>query len=180
VNAWAPGSYSLTYNVQDSTLLKATPVTRTVRVVDTQPPTLEYHQVSAWPADQTMRSFTLADCVTANDVCDGWANSNTGTILSIYSDEPEDAPGDSDGSTSGDIAITGKSSFSLRAERRSDGDGRVYGVNFQLKDKTGNVRNGLCRIIVPPAEGGTSIDNGPEAGYTVSAPPPTLASRAKP
>jgi large repetitive protein len=181
VNAWARGSYTLTYNVQDSTLLKATPITRTVEVVDTRPPTLEYRQVFVWPADQGMRSFTLSDCVTANDVCDGWANANNGTILSIYSDEPEDAPGDGDGSTLEDIIITGKSSFRVRAERQSNGNGRVYGVRFELKDLTGNARTGLCHIQVPPAEGGTADDDGPGAGYTVLPPPPaSLASRPAP
>jgi hypothetical protein len=181
VNAWVPGSYPLTYNVQDSTLLKATPLTRTVRVIDTQAPTVEYHPMSVWPPDQGMRKFTLSDCVTTNDVCDGWNNANNGTILSIYSDELEDASGDGDGSTLGDIVITGKSAFSLRAERQSDGNGRVYGVLFELKDLTGNVRTGLCHIQVPTAEGGTASNDGASAGYTVSAPPPSpLASRTEP
>ncbi|MDY7229082.1 immunoglobulin-like domain-containing protein [Hyalangium rubrum] len=181
VNAWVLGSYPITYNVQDSTLLKAPTLTRTVQVVDTQGPTLTYRQVSVTPADQTMRNFTLADCVTANDVCDGWSNANNGTILSIYSDEPEDASGDSDGSTVQDIVITGRSSFRLRAERQSNGNGRVYGVRFELKDLAGNARPGLCQITVPSAAGrGVPADDGAGAGYTVSAPSPTLASRGTP
>jgi hypothetical protein len=180
VNAWALGTYPLTYNVADSTLLKATPLTRTVHVVDTQAPTLEYRQLAATPADQTMRSFTLADCATANDTCDGWANVNNGTILSIYSDEPEDAPDSSDGSTVQDIVITGKNSFQLRAERQEGGNGRVYGVRFELKDLTGNSRAGLCRIVVPAADVSTADDNGAGAGYTVNAPPATVASLGKP
>ncbi len=180
VNAWARGSYSLTYNVEDSTRLRATPLTRTVEVVDTQPPTIEYREVIVSPADQALRSFSLADCVTANDTCDGFASANNGTILSIYSDEPEDAPGDSDGSTLGDIAITGRSSFQLRAERQSDGDGRVYGVTFELKDRTGNARTGLCRIRVPATEGGTANDNGAGAGYTVAPPPSEPLAHAQP
>jgi hypothetical protein len=180
VNAWALGTYPITYNVQDSALLKATSITRTVQVVDTQGPTLEYRQVAVRPADQTMRSFTLADCATANDSCDGWANVNNGTILSIYSDEPEDAPDGSDGSTGQDIVITGRSSFQLRAERREGGNGRVYGVRFELKDITGNSRGGLCRIVVPAGELSTADDNGAEAGYTVTAPPATVASLGAP
>lgn len=172
VNPWTVGTYTLTFNVQDSTLLKAAPVTRTVQVADTQAPTLEYRTVSASPADQTMRNFTLADCVNASDQCDGWTNANNGTILSIYSDEPEDAPDSSDGSTTGDIVITGQSAFSVRAERQSGGDGRVYGVRFALQDQAGNTREGLCRIQVPPSDGGTATDSGPEAGYTVNAPAP--------
>jgi len=180
VNAWAVGTYPLTYNVQDSALHAAPSITRTVHVVDTQGPTLEYRQLAATPADQTMRSFTLSDCVTANDACDGWANANNGTILSIYSDEPEDAPDSSDGSTVQDIVITGKSTFQLRAERQSGGNGRVYGVRFALKDLTGNTRAGLCRISVPAAEMTTGEDNGAEAGYTVNAPPQPVASLSAP
>lgn len=177
VNAWARGTYALTYNVQDSTLLKATPVSRIVQVVDTQAPTFDFHDVTVSPADQTMHSYSLADCVTATDACDGYALVNNGTILSIYSDEPEDAAGDSDGSTTGDIVITGKSTFQVRAERQSDGDGRVYGVAFELKDQTGNARTGVCRIRVPTTDGGTATDSGAEAGYTVMAPPPVASAR---
>ena len=180
VNAWAVGTYPLTYNVQDSALHAAPSITRTVHVVDTQGPTLEYRTVAATPADHTMRNFTLSDCVTANDSCDGWANANNGTILSIYSDEPEDAPDDSDGSTAQDVVITGKSTFQLRAERRANGNGRVYGVRFELKDLTGNTRPGLCRINVPAADMNTAEDNGADAGYTVSAPPRTVASLSNP
>jgi len=180
VNAWAVGTYPLTYNVQDSALHAAPSITRTVHVVDTQGPTLEYRTVAATPADHTMRNFTLSDCVTANDSCDGWANANNGTILSIYSDEPEDAPDDSDGTTAQDIVITSKSTFQLRAERRANGNGRVYGVRFELKDLTGNTRPGLCRINVPAADMNTAEDNGADAGYTVSAPPRTVASLSNP
>jgi hypothetical protein len=180
VNAWVRGSYSLTYNVEDSSRLKATPLTRTVEVVDTQPPTIEYHEVIVSPADQVLRGFSLADCVTANDTCDGFAPANNGTILSIYSDEPEDAPGDGDGGTLGDIVITGRSSFQVRAERQSGGDGRVYGVAFELKDRTGNTRTGLCQIRVPATEGVPANDNGAGAGYTVTAPPSEPLASAEP
>ncbi|WP_224241530.1 immunoglobulin-like domain-containing protein [Hyalangium gracile] len=172
VNAWARGNYTLTYNVQDSALLKAATLTRTVQVVDTQAPTLECRENNVWPADQAMRNFSLSDCVTATDACDGFALPNNGTILSIYSDEPEDAVDSSDGSTTEDIVITGKSTFKLRAERRSDGDGRVYGVLFELKDQTGNARTGLCKVHVPLTEGGLATDSGSASGYTVVPPPP--------
>jgi streptogramin lyase len=180
VNAWTLGTYALTYNVQDSALHSAPSVTRSVHVVDTQGPTFEYRQLAATPADQTMRGFSLSDCVTANDSCDGWANVNNGTILSIYSDEPEDAPDSSDGSTAQDIVITGRNTFQLRAERQEGGNGRVYGVRFSLKDLSGNSRVGLCRISVPGAEVSVAQDNGEAAGYTVTAPPSTVASLGAP
>ncbi len=182
VNAWSRGTYTLTYAVQDSTPLKATPITRTVQVADTKAPTLTYREITLWPGDHAMRNFSLGDCVTASDACDGGASANNGTITSIYSDEPEDVAGNSDGVTLEDIVITGKSSFKLRSERNKDGDGRVYGVNFELKDQTGNVRVGLCRIRVPAAQGQTAQDSGAGAGYTVLPPPPPapLATRTNP
>ncbi|WP_224368858.1 immunoglobulin-like domain-containing protein [Hyalangium versicolor] len=179
VNAWTRGSYAITYNVQDSTLLKAPSVTRTVQVVDTVPPTVDCRENIVWPADQSMKSFSLADCVTATDACDGYAIPNNGTILSISSDEPEDVAGDSDGSTTGDIVITGKSTFSVRAERRSDGDGRVYAVTFVLKDQSGNARTGQCKIRVPVADGGLASDSGSSAGYSVQAPQQVASSSAR-
>jgi large repetitive protein len=168
VNAWVPAAYTVTLNVQDGTGLKAPTLTRTVTVADTQAPVLEYRQVVLSPANHGLHTLSLDNCATANDRCDGWADINSGTIVSIYSDEPEEAPGDSDGATLQDIVISGKNTFSVRAENQSGGNGRVYGVNFTLKDRTGNVREGLCRIQVP-AESGTAVDNGPGSGYTVKA-----------
>jgi hypothetical protein len=178
VNAWARGSYTLTYNVQDGTPNKATPVTRTVQVVDTQAPTLEYHDITLTPADAALHGYSLADCVTANDTCDGYANANSGTILAISSDEPEDADGDVDGSTTGDVVITGASTFQVRAERRSDGDGRVYSVLFQLKDQSGNVRTGTCHVSVPLNDTTVARDSGTSAGYTAVVPQTLAASSA--
>ncbi|SEU16475.1 immunoglobulin-like domain-containing protein [Stigmatella erecta] len=180
VNAWVPATYQVTLNVQDGTGLKAPTLTRTVTVADTQAPVLEYRQVVLSPANHGMHTLSLDNCATANDRCDGWADINTGSIVSIYSDEPEEAPGDGDGATLQDIVITGKNTFSVRAESQSGGNGRVYGVNFTLKDRTGNTREGLCKIQVP-AEGSTAVDNGPGSGYTVQASTTaSLASRVTP
>lgn len=180
VNAWVPATYKVTLNVQDGTGLKAPTLTRTVTVADTQAPVLTYRQVVLSPANHGMHTLSLDNCATANDRCDGWSDINTGNIVSIYSDEPEEAPGEGDGTTLQDIVITGKNTFSVRAERQSGGNGRVYGVNFTLKDRAGNTRAGLCTIQVP-AEGGTAVDNGPGSGYTVTAPAEApLASRVTP
>ena len=73
----------------------------------------------------------------------------------------------------------GSSSFRLRAERQSEGDGRVYGVNFEVKDRAGNARQGLCRFFVPAATG-TAADSGPGTGYTVAlSQQPSLARAAE-
>ncbi|ADO70142.1 immunoglobulin-like domain-containing protein [Stigmatella aurantiaca] len=177
VNAWLPATYQVTLNVQDGSGHKAPTLTRTVNVADTQAPTLEYRQVVLSPATHGLHNLTLDNCATANDRCDGWADINNGTIVSIYSDEPEEAPGEGDGTTLQDIVITGKNAFSVRAERQTGGNGRVYGVNFTLKDRAGNTREGLCKIQVPATEGSTATDDGPSGGYTVKAPAASKMAR---
>ncbi|NOT00185.1 MAG: hypothetical protein HOP29_06115 [Phycisphaerales bacterium] len=123
-----------------------------------------------WPPNHKYRMFQLSDCaVTVVDGCDGTLDVDwSGTIDSIYSDEPENAKGDGDGSTRYDIVILGRSWFMLRAERGNAGNGRVYGISFTVGDKSGNVTPAVCRVRVPHDQSGApAIDDGPAAGYTV-------------
>jgi hypothetical protein len=93
-----------------------------------------------WPPDRKMHSFTLADFVSALDACDNPINVNTaGTITSITSNEPE----------ADDIAITGSSSFEVRADRDGSGRGRVYEISFSVLDASGNSAAGLYVVRVP-------------------------------
>jgi hypothetical protein len=163
-----PGSYSVTYQVTDPSGHTST-ATRPLRVVDSQAPSLSMTQVDMWPPNHSMHSFTLADCVSVHEVCDSTLDINAaGTITSIYSDEPEDVTGNGDGHTVGDIALTGTSSFQLRAERQGKGNGRVYGVNFQVKDASGNTSQGTCLFTVPHDQSGAAaVNDGPGSGYSV-------------
>jgi hypothetical protein len=123
-----------------------------------------------WPPNHTMRSFHLSDCASAADNCAGSVDIDAqGTIISIYSDEPEDANGNGDGHTLGDIVVTGNSSFSIRSERQGQGNGRVYGVNFVVTDGSGNPRTATCRFAVPHDQSCSSpVDDGAGSGYTVT------------
>ncbi|HEY8208091.1 MAG TPA: hemolysin, partial [Myxococcaceae bacterium] len=145
--------------------------TGTVTVQDTSAPQVSVSPVmQLWPPNHTMRSFHLSDCASAADNCAGSVDIDAqGTIISIYSDEPEDANGNGDGHTLGDIVVTGNSSFSIRSERQGQGNGRVYGVNFVVTDGSGNPRTATCRFAVPHDQSCSSpVDDGAGSGYTVT------------
>jgi hypothetical protein len=164
----APGSYVITYDAVDLCGHEAPVKTRKAHVVDTLPPEVTiFSPVELWPSNHDYRTLTLADCVAAMDACDGRIDVDEfGTILSIYSDEPENATGD--GNTMDDIVIVDDHSFRLRAERRGGGNGRVYGVTFILSDSVGNEVQETCRFVVPHDQSGDgAVDDGPGAGYTV-------------
>jgi hypothetical protein len=71
------------------------------------------------------------------DTCSGTENINeVGQIVAIHSDEPDvmhlfDPPHD--------MVILGPSSFKLRSQNRLLGNGRVYEIEFTVRDSHGNV-----------------------------------------
>ena len=171
VNASQPGVYTLGYGVTDGAGNSATQ-TRTVTVADTTPPQVTVAPaVQIWPPNHSMLSLRLSDCASVTDACGGDGDIDAmGTITSVYSDEPEDALGNGDGHTTGDIVITGNATFALRAEREGRGNGRVYGVSFTVTDGSGNTRAATCQFAVPHDQSGTpAVDDGSSAGYTVPA-----------
>jgi hypothetical protein len=171
VNTAAAGTYTLTYSVQDAAGLSAS-VTRTVTVEAPQSCSAISVQPAReiWPPNHKMWSFNLSECAAVVNPCGAPVDINAvGTITSIYSDEVEDAQGNGDGSTLQDIVITGPSSFKLRAERQGKGNGRVYGVNFQVTDSSGNTQAATCKFVVPHDQSGRgATDDGAAAGYTVT------------
>jgi hypothetical protein len=87
------------------------------------------------------------------------------TIARVTSDEPENGPGD--GNTTNDIVIAANcKSVKLRAERKNNGNGRVYTVTFKVTDAAGNVSTAMAKVTVPHAQNGpAAVDDGPQ--YTV-------------
>jgi hypothetical protein len=173
VDVNTPGTYVVTYNATDACGNPATEVTRTVTVVDTTPPAVTIGAApQLWPPNHQYETLNLSDCAaTLEDACEGPLDINAaGTILSIYSDEAEDAKGVGDGNTSDDIVILGPSSFKVRVERDGKGNGRVYGINFTVADDAGNETTATCFVGVPHDQSGKPAeDDGPDAGYTVCA-----------
>ena len=145
--------------------------TGVVTVLDTTPPEVVVAEpLELWPPNHKYVSFDLSDCAAvADDNCDyDLLDVDTdGVITSISSDEVEDAAGNGDGKTTDDIVITGDSSFAVLAEREGTGNGRVYTVNFEVADLSGNVTEASCQVTVPhDMSGDVAVDDG--AVYTVT------------
>jgi len=86
----------------------------------------------------------------AIDRCD----SRPGVVLvSVTSSEPDDAAGESDGRTAGDIVGadigTPDPEVEVRAERAGDGLGRTYEFTYSATDASGNMSSGLAVVVVP-------------------------------
>jgi len=94
--------------------------------------------------------------VTVTDAC----SSPSVVLDSITSSELDDAPGSSDGNTSGDIqgAAPGTADFAfqLRAERDGAGGGRFYRVTYSAIDSAGNRSASSALILVPHDQGGVT------------------------
>lgn len=166
VDTSEPGLYIVSYHATDLCGNTGTPVTRDVEVVDTLPPSVvEGIAVELWPPNHDYWNLSLADCV--RDLCEINLDINAvGQILSICSDEPENANGD--GNTLDDIVILSNSEFMLRAERQGGSNGRVYGITFEISDSAGNGTTDTCLIGVPHDQSGAlPSDDGSGAGYTV-------------
>ncbi len=71
------------------------------------------------------------------------------TLVSVTSNEPDNAPGDADGNTVNDVVVDSDTSFRLRAERSETGTGRVYTVTYRATDACGNVTVRSATITVP-------------------------------
>jgi predicted extracellular nuclease len=118
--------------------------------LDQTPPTLSV-SVSPnvlWPPNH--KYVTVNATVSVSDNVDP---SPTVTLLSVTSNEPDDAPGDGDGNTTGDILIVDDFTFRLRAERSGSGSGRVYTITYQATDAHGNTTSTSATVTVPHSRG---------------------------
>ena len=121
---------------------------------DTTPPqaALSITPTVLWPPNHRMVPVRVEWIVT--DACDP---SPQVTLISATSSEPDDAPGNGDGNTTGDIqgASLGTPDplVMLRAERSGDGPGRVYTLTYVARDASGNTASALGIVTVPHDEG---------------------------
>lgn len=143
-----------------------------VTVRDTTPPQVMCTSDLAmlWPPNHDMRTVRLyiAGTDAVSDPRDFVLQSVT-----LRSDEPDDAAGNGDGATTGDVDgadgyaapvnITARFTFDasigergawvatvqLRAERAGSGDGRCYTIDVAARDSSGNPATTSCCIVVP-------------------------------
>ncbi|HJH27350.1 MAG TPA: hypothetical protein C5S37_11435 [Methanophagales archaeon] len=168
------GTTTVTFTATDDAGNSAS-CTTTVTVIDTTLPVItpSGEQIVLWPPNHKYRTVEISDCViSVTDICDAGVGIDDIVITSVSSDEPEDAQGKGDGKTVDDIVIVDSQTVELRAERQGDGNGRVYTINFEVTDASGNTETGSCTVWVPHDQesGSTAIDDGASAGYTVSYP----------
>lgn len=101
-----------------------------------------------WPADHKLVPITVT--VKAQDSRSGPAGFS---LVSVTSNELDDAPAGGDGATTGDIRdfVLGTADVAgqLRAERLGSGNGRVYTLEYVGRDAAGNERTCTTTVTVP-------------------------------
>jgi predicted extracellular nuclease len=70
-------------------------------------------------------------------------------LVSVTSNEPDNAPGDGDGSTTRDVVVDDEDTFRLRAERDENGTGRIYTITYRATDDCGNTATDDAIVTVP-------------------------------
>jgi hypothetical protein len=156
-----PGVYEFQLTVTDTNGASASDnVVVTIR--DTTPPNLlvSLSPNSLWPPNHKMVDITAN--ITVTDACDAHP---TVKLVSISSNEPANSTGD--GNTSPDISGatfgTDDRTFQLRAERKGNGNGRVYTVTYSAQDASGNTAQQIATVTVAHDQG--------VSDYTVDASP---------
>ncbi|HEX5602029.1 MAG TPA: immunoglobulin domain-containing protein [Pyrinomonadaceae bacterium] len=132
--------------------------------------TLIKNSATVWPPNHQYQTFNVSDFVaSANAGCGGGDITNSVVIQKVTSDEPEDSATGGDGNTLNDIVIAANcKSVQLRRERDGGLNGRVYTITFKVTDSFGNTATATVKVNVPINNGGTAVDNGAAAGYTVN------------
>ena len=151
-----PGPYGLgstlvTLTVTDDSGKSAT-CTGTVTVVDTTPPLVRcaFATTSLWTPNHNMVNVGLA--IKTIDNCDP----DPVVGVAVYSNEGDEEP-TGDGNFSPDAKDIAAGTLRLRAERKGDGDGRVYLVLATSTDSSGNVGCSCCTVVVPHSQSAASV-----------------------
>lgn len=110
---------------------------------DEQPLALTSHTLNLWPPNHKLHTIDVADCVTLSPTCDPDVEAE---FVWASSDEPVDDIGD--GHHEPDILITDCHQVQLRAERQGPKEGRVYKLGVRVADRSGNVAESVCTIVV--------------------------------
>jgi hypothetical protein len=126
--------------------------TQSVEVVDTTPPMLEVEASPAtlWPPNHKMIDIHVS--VQTSDICDLVPEIR---LVSITSNEAPNGNGDGNTKPDFDSADFGTDDrhFRLRAERKGNGDGRVYTIEYVAEDDSGNTTTAYTTVFVPHDQG---------------------------
>jgi hypothetical protein len=151
----AEGATTIAYSAKDNAGNAEAEKTLVVRIDKTAPTvTCTANPRTLWPADHKLVPISVTVKVT-----DGRSGPAGFTLTSVTSNEPDDAPGNGDGATTGDIRgfdlgaadVAGQ----LRAERIETGHGRVYTLTYVGRDAAGNERTCTTTVSVPHGCTGT-------------------------
>jgi beta-lactamase regulating signal transducer with metallopeptidase domain len=142
LDPYRPGSYQITYSVDDAAGNPAS-ATRDIEVEDTLPPTLvaDAWPNSLWPPNNKM--VDIAVTLTASDKCGDPA-------VRLVS-----ATGD-DGTRPKDIEAdigTADETVALRAKRKGKGNGRTYTLEYEVEDASGNTVSASAEVSVAHDKG---------------------------
>ena len=149
VDVTAQGVTTVTYRAVDHAGNESTPQSLTIRI-DSAVPTASCttNAPKLWPPNHKMVAIEVACSV--NDAGSGGV---TRTLVSVTSNEPDDAPGGGDGSTKGDSTewVIGSDDLrgQLRAERDENGKGRTYTLTYRVRDAAGNATSVPVTVSVP-------------------------------
>lgn len=138
-----------------------------ITVNDEQEPVITTQNHTLWSPDHMYRTFNVSDLVTSvSDNCDDNVGIGSVVIVSVSSDEPDDA--NADGHTINDILIAADcKSVQVRSERKGDSNGRVYVVKLKVTDTSGNITTATAKISVPHSQTiSPAVNDGPS--FTVS------------
>jgi hypothetical protein len=147
--------------------------TATVTVVDSTAPTLTLNPgITLWPPNHKYHIVTMSQMVqSAGDSCTPGLGINAVVIEKVTSDEPDDAPGCSDGDTTHDIVIASDCrSVQLRAERDERRNGRVYTVTLRVRDASGNETRADFHVSVPISPNRTAVQDAAAVTVTGTCP----------
>ncbi len=108
---------------------------------------------SLWPPNHKLKSIQILG------ISDPDGDPLDIAVQCIRQDEPLNSTGD--GNTDVDASGIGSDTAQVRAERKQNGNGRVYRVNFSATDPLGARCLGQVSVGVPKNKKSTAVDDGP-------------------
>jgi len=145
--SFKPNAQDALYEANASRSSDHDPVVVGLNVCDSIAPTFD--EVSVTPDTLWSPNHKYVNVTATVTVSDNFDPNPTITLVSVTSNEPDNAPGPADGNTVNDIVIVDDFNFKLRAERSDVGTGRVYTITYMVTDACGNSATQSVTVTVP-------------------------------